>query len=300
MIKKTPPTNLIALLDIKNADNLVKNYNIWEIYLTFSLVENTKWVRDFMANYKDLKPSDFEYRQIEIFQISNQITDIINQSNKHKPAMMYLKDLGTIGIMPAKDNSRQGLAITYFLHIVHFINEIRRFSAYLKVNQVRPDFSNILINALRDNLKNALSVAGSDIHWNIVHRYYGLNNQHGLPSEFEPHLQVEDISWRKTEHILFEIDPKLGWWRDLDYVAVYHDGAPVVFNMIDMAINLLNNISYSNRTYSHFRESLHNELYTRYISEKPLELQVLGQIDGNLTKHFQKKPKAKSKKVLNK
>ena len=82
---------------------------------------------------------------------------------------------------------------------------------------------------------------------------------------------------------MFEIDTKLNWWRNLDYIGVMHQGAPVSLNLLDVAINYANKLPYDSRVIYHFREALWNELFERYMGEKALEQQVLRQLDGSVT-----------------
>ena len=51
---------------------------------------------------------------------------------------------------------------------------------------------------------------------------------------------------------------------------------------MDVAMSYSNNTPYKDRAVFHFRESLWNELFVRYMGEKTLEQQVLKQLDNNM------------------
>ena len=82
--------------------------------------------------------------------------------------------------------------------------------------------------------------------------------------------------------MLYKLDPELGWWRDLDYVGVVRSGRPVTFNLMDIAVSFSNQTPYKNREIYHFRESLWNEVFERYMGEKALEQQVLKQLNNSM------------------
>jgi len=70
----------------------------------------------------------------------------------------------------------------------------------------------------------------------------------------------------------------------MDYVGVVHDGRPISFNLMDMALSYVNDLDYEHRAVFHMRESLWNEIFMRYLGEKTLEAQVLKQLDNEMIK----------------
>ncbi len=61
-----------------------------------------------------------------------------------------------------------------------------------------------------------------------------------------------------------------------------HDGRPVTLNLLDIAASYVNDLPYKERAIYHFRESLWNEIFVRYMGQKNLEEQVLSQLDNNM------------------
>jgi hypothetical protein len=70
----------------------------------------------------------------------------------------------------------------------------------------------------------------------------------------------------------------------MDYVAVMRDGEPVTFNLMDLSLSYSNGISYADRYVYHFRESLWNEVFARYMGQKLLEEQLLIKLDNAIVK----------------
>jgi hypothetical protein len=127
-------------------------------------------------------------------------------------------------------------------------------------------------------------MAGSHVHWRVIQRYYGKLKDERHPEIFEPHVQPEDLHWRRTEEILYDLDPELGFWKDMDYVGVIAGHEPVSFNLMDVSMSYCTGAAYGQRAYFHMRESLWNELFMRYMGHSSLENQILQQLDNNMIK----------------
>lgn len=283
-LKRTPPPNIMKRLGYKSIDSMLKNENIFEIYGALRFAEGPEWLNEFDSHYNTMKPSDFEERQIEIIEMpADRWSDIAEPFvHKKRHNITHLKELGVILMLPVSIDKMPGITMTVMPLLFHYINEIRLYSAFFKLQQVKPDFAKIVVDTLIADPAEAAVMAGQKIHWRVIQRYFGKLENEYHPEMFEPHVQPEDLHWRKAENILYEIDPELGWWRDLDYVGVMHQNRPVTFNLMDVAVSYSNNTPYKERAVYHFRESLWNELFERYMGEKVLEQQVLKQLDNNL------------------
>jgi hypothetical protein len=283
-LRNTPPPNIMKKLGYRSIDSMLKNENIFEIYGALRFAEGPEWLNTFDEHYTTIKPSDFEERDIEIIAMPADRWADMAESFVHKKRhnITHLKELGVILMLPVKLENMPGVTMTVMPLLLHYINEIRLYSAFFKLQQVKPDFAEIIINTLIADPDDAAVMAGQKIHWRVIQRYFGKLENEYHPEIFEPHVQPEDLHWRRAENILYELDPKLGWWRDLDYVGVMHAGRPVVFNLMDVALSYSNNTPYSNRAIFHFRESLWNELFMRYMGEKTLEQQVLQQLNNSM------------------
>ena len=104
------------------------------------------------------------------------------------------------------------------------------------------------------------------------------------PEIFEPHVQPEDLHWRRAEEVLYEIDPELAFWRGLDFVAVQKGNDTVAFALMDLSLSYSNALRFEDRFLYHFRESLWNELFARYLGEQILEDQLLSKLDSAMIK----------------
>lgn len=283
LLKKTPPKKIMQHLHYRSVDSMLKNENLFEIYGALRFAEDSKWLSAFNESYKNLKPSDFETRKIEIVQMPLERWGDIAAPFVHKKKhnITHVKELGVILMLPITVPLR-GITIFALPLLFHYLNEIRLYCAFFKLQQVKPHFGGILTDTLNADPPKAAVMAGQNVHWRVIQRYFGkLENEHH-PEIFEPHVQPEDLHWRKAEDLLYEIDPELEFWRDLDYVGVMHGGRPVSLSVLDVAASYVNKLPYSERAIYHFREALWNEIFVRYMGEKTLEQQVLKQLDNNM------------------
>jgi hypothetical protein len=201
--------------------------------------------------------------------------------HKKKHNITHLKEMGVILMLPINVRLR-GITIFVLPLLFHYLNEIRLYSAFFKLQQVKPDFGNIIVDTLIADPGKAAVMAGSHVHWRVIQRYFGKLEKEYHPEIFEPHVQPEDLHWRKAEALLMAVDPELEFWRDLDYVAVPHGQRPLTLSLLDTAASYVNRLEYKDRAIYHFREALWNELFVRYMGETNLANQVLKQLDNNM------------------
>ncbi len=283
LIKAHPPKQAMKLLGYKSLDSMLKREPMPELFAAVRLVESENWYESFIASYKHLTPMDFEVRKIEIKIPDGKKWHTAAEKfvSRHRHNILTVRELGAILILPVELPKQIGLTITLLPLVLHHINEIRLYSAFYKLHQMRPNFGQVIAGSLLHDVGNHVGMAGHKVHWRVVSRHFGRAEHH--PEVLEPHVVADDLLWRKAEEVLYKIEPALYFWYDLDYVASPEPGRPLSFNLMDMAINTLNNISYDQRVYGHFQDGLWNELYIRYLGQPALESHVLKQLDYETT-----------------
>jgi hypothetical protein len=282
LLKASPPKKVMNQLGYRSLDSMLKRENICEIYGALRFAESAEWMEKFLKSYKKLQTSDFETRVVEVIQLDPKRwgmlpNDFIRQ-NRHN--VTHSKEMGVVLILPMPMQKLKGITITLLPMLLHYINEIRLYSAYFKMQQIRPNFGEILADTLAQDPAHHAVMAGQHIHWRVIHRYFGNQDVSNHPEFFEPHVQPEDLIWHKAEEVLYRLEPALHFWHDMDYVGINLGGQPVSFNLMDMAVSYVNNLQYGQHTVHHFRDSLWNEIYIRYLGQKSLEFQVLKQLDN--------------------
>ncbi|HMS23431.1 MAG TPA: hypothetical protein PKB09_01340 [Candidatus Saccharibacteria bacterium] len=284
IIKQNPPRSVMKVLKYRSVDSMLKNENLGEIFGALRFVESSEWLNAFNESYESLKPSDFESRLIEIIEMPMQRWGdyAVPFIKKKRHNITHVKELGVILMLPIKEKKIEGITITVLPLLLHYINEIRLYSSFFKLKQMQPNFGAIVADTLNADPDTAVNMGGQSIHWRVLQRYFGKLEKENHPEIFEPHVQPEDLHWRSAESILYQLDPNLEFWKEMDYVAILDGNRPVTFNLMDTAVGYANKTPYQNRVIYHFRESLWNEIFARYMGEKTLEEQVLKQLDNDM------------------
>lgn len=285
MLRQNPPKNIMKHLHYRSLESMLKNENIGEIYGALRFAQSADWLNEFNKDYKDLRPGDFETRLIEVIEMPPQRwADLVSEFiYKKKHNITHVKEMGVIIMLPIpKDAKLRGITIFALPLLFHYLNEIRLYSSFFKLKQVQPDFGKIVVDTLIANTAKAATVAGQNIHWRVIQRYFARLEHEKHPEIFQPHVQPEDLHWRRAEEMLYEIDPELGFWRDLDYVGAVHGKRALAFNMLDVAASYVNQLPYSKRAVYHFSDSLWNEIFSRYMGQRNLEEQILDQLDNDM------------------
>lgn len=282
LLKKSPPKKLMKLLNYRSIDSLLKREDTDEIFAALHLVESPTWLKRFIATYKSLSPSDFESRKVRLISLN---TRRYSQSAKdfslsHKTNVLALKDVGVVSVLPLPTARVRGLTITIFPLILHALNEIRIHSAYFKLQQVKPHFTNFLIASLNDTPTSELEISGQPVSWRVLARYYGKSDQANA-DVFEPNLRLEDLLVRSADEVLYKIEPALKFWDGLDFVAAMSEQGPVPLSLIDNAISYCNNLDWGQQATSHFQQNLWDELLSRYVGRQPIEESLLKQLEGD-------------------
>lgn len=284
LLKASPPKKIMKHLGYKSVDSMIKREPIEELFGSLRFAEDAGWLNGFIKKYRQLKPSDFETRQISIVLMNpdkwGQLTESFVHKKRHN--LTHLKELGVILMLPMPITRMRGITITALPLILHYLNEVRLYGAYFKLQQVKPNFGSIIADTLIADPSHHAVMAGQHIHWRVIQRYFGKLEHEYHPEIFQPHVQPEDLHWRKAEEVLYQLEPALHFWYDMDYVGVVERGRPVTFNLMDIAISYVNDLPYEQRAVYHFRESLWNEIFMRYMGRKNLEAQILRQLDNEM------------------
>jgi hypothetical protein len=277
MLRGNPPEAVMEVLGYHLVSQLLEHEDIYELFLALRFVQPPEWLNQFDATYTKLVATDFEHRTIKIVPFAaskwGNIAEHFIAKKRHN--ITHSKEMGAIAVMPMTETHMTGVTLKALPLLIHYYNEIRLYSSFFRLVKAKPNFGEIVANTLIADPSHVKITDNDHIHWRVIQRYFGkLTNEHH-PEIFEPHLQPEDLHWRRAEDVLFEINPKLEFWQDMDYVAVLRDNQPVTFNLFDLSFGYSNGIGYEDRYLYHFREALWNETFARYMGEKALEEQLL-------------------------
>ena len=284
LVKAYPPKKVMKQLGYKSVDSMLKRESITELIAVARFLETKTWMNRFIKSYNKLRSSDFEIRTIKILVLDEQRykDSALNYIYKQKHNITHLKEHGIILILPLPIKYMRGSIITIMPMILHYLNEIRSYSAFFKMQQVRSNFGEVLVDTLLNDPHKAGRIGGQDIHWRIIQQHFGNQDSTMHPELFEPHVQPEDLYWRRAESILYLIEPALKFWENLDYVASLHPDGIVPLGLMDNAVSYCNSLQYGQQSLGYTRTSLWNKIYAQYIGQENFENQIVSQLNQNI------------------
>lgn len=284
-LRTMPPKNLMEHLGYGTVDEMIASEDFDEIYTALRFSEGPEWLNKYNELFKTVTPNDYEERDLRILQMDHdKYVDLAShfvQKKLHN--VTHTKEMGTIVVVPMHVRKMRGLVLKTLPLLLHYMNEVKLYSTFFKLKSAKPHFGETVVNTLIADTGTGTQLVGKTIHWRVIQRYLGRHKEDSVEkAAFEPHVQPEDLHWRRAEDLLYQIDPELEFWKDRDYVALNFDGFPVAFNLFDVSFAYSNKESYEGRYAYHFRESLWNEIFVRYLGFKNLATQVLEQLDNEM------------------
>ncbi len=285
LLAKMPPKKLMEHLGYRSVDSMLKHENIDEIYTALRFSEGPEWLEKYNELFKEIKPSDFETRDISIVIMDHdKYVDLAEHFVEKKlHNITHTKEMGVIVVVPMRAERMKGITLKSLPLIFHYVNEIRLYSSFFKLKQVEKNFGETVVETLIADPGNAVQMAGQYVHWRVIQRYFGKMRDENHPEAFQPHVHPEDLHWRRAEEMLGQLDPEMKFWQDVDYVAkLADDGLPLTLNLMDVSLGYSNGEPYESRYVYHFRESLWNEIFMRYMGHKNLEDSILKQLDNDM------------------
>lgn len=285
LLRQMPPKTLIEKLGYNDIEKMFEHENFAELYTALRFSEGPDWLNKYDELFETVTPADYEERDLEIVVMDHdKYVDLAAhfvQKKLHN--VTHTKEMGVIVVVPMHAKTMRGLVLKTLPLLLHYMNEVKLYSTFFKLKSKHPHFGKTVVRTLVADPGDASQMAGQKIHWRVIQRYLGKHKEDSISMiAFEPHVQPEDLHWRRAEDLLYKIDPELVFWKDRDFVALMYDGFPVAFNLFDVSFGYSNQETYANRYAYHFRESLWNEIFVRYMGFKNLAAQVLGQLDNSM------------------
>jgi hypothetical protein len=282
LLKKNPPKSTMKKLGYRSIDSLLKREHPAVVYAATYIVEGSQWHKKYRTLYSKLTPSDFEPRKIVFYNPTGKhwqklAHDYIAASQRN---IFCFKDLGAIVLLPL-EVQLDGLAIMQLLMALEDMNDIRAQSSFAKLQQVKPDFGDIMRRTSMTEPLTTAVLAGQPISWRMIQRYYGRAGDR-IVAAFEPHLQAEDLRWRDAEEVLTDLNPRLGFWRHTQCLCLMGKDGPVSMNILDVALNYCNHLPFPERVVRFLRDNLWHELMSRYLHQRNLEDALQQQLSAEL------------------
>jgi len=284
IVKKMAPKKAMKQLGYRSIESFLKHESPVSVLAAAWLSESTTWQQQLVHQYKKLKPSDFESRQITILHPRSKRWQVLAEKvvSEKKHNLLSFKELGAVVLLPLPKELPAGAVTASLSLALHELNEIRASSTFLKLCQVRPDFGSLVQTVASDEPRLSSEMLDKTVPWHLIQRYYSRITDGFREEVFGPHIRAEDMSWQSVEKVLSHIEPSFAFWHDSAHVGLLHDHHPVSLNVVDAAMNLCNNLLFEERVSTAYQKSLWHELLLRYLKHDTVEQTVLMQLEPQL------------------
>ncbi|HVX24528.1 MAG TPA: hypothetical protein VG992_04280 [Candidatus Saccharimonadales bacterium] len=280
LLKKQPPKKAMKRLGYRSLESFLKHEQPVEALTAAWLTEGHAWQRRYLEQYKQLKASDFETRQLAVVAPGRRrwlmlAAESVQQSHHN---LLSFKELGALVVLPLPSEAPNGSATASLALGLHELNEIRAGSTFLKLSQVRSDFGQLVLTIATDEPRLTSELLDQPVAWRLIQQFYSRLTQHFPETVFGPHVEAEDMSWQGVEEVMAELEPSFDFWRQTAHLGWLHGHQSVSFNLVDVALNYCNRLAFEQRLTQHFQHSLWQELLLRYLKRDTVEQSVLNEL----------------------
>lgn len=292
MLKKTPPVNILKALGYKDTDELLANEDFKQVFSALRFVETSEWMNEeFIPLYDDLRPEDFEEREIDIIVLDGKWLKVAEKFIKKKyHNVSHLKELGIVFIIPLEVDT-SGEMLRLFTLVLHYLHEVTFYSKLFKKYRNDDDIGKKIVSLIRGDVLE-IQLEG-DNKWRIVQRYLAKDDVDDFRL-FQPHVNPETLHWDKAENNISQMDARFDnldftFWKNLNFVGDFFtndEGKELVsFNLIDSIMSLVKEKERIKYLYHH-QEALWNRIFEEFVGKSKMEELIIdnfeqGYIDIN-------------------
>lgn len=278
MLKNQPPKKLLKILGLRSIDSVLKRTSAYELLALAYQIENEDWTAKMQAQYKKLKPVDFQASTSTIYIVDRtRVKKLHSGGYKSSRIVVPNYETGTILVVPPAERfNLDALAIT--MAVLQTLYDLRLYSAYFRLISVKPKFGsklhNVLLNGLPGNVQNM------EIGWTVLQRHF-TDSPESFTAIEQPHIQHEDIELISPLEALSEVLPDLHFWNENGHVFIADGSRPVSLHMMDVVTNVSNKLPYEKSIHIHLQQQLWEELGLRYIKHHTIRDAVIQRIEDD-------------------
>ncbi|HSW85673.1 MAG TPA: hypothetical protein VLF79_03645 [Candidatus Saccharimonadales bacterium] len=281
IIKSQPPKNAMKRLGYRSIDSFLKHESPAALLAAAWLSEGESWQKRLLAQYKSLKSSDFEDRNIALLSPRSarwrQLADEVVKQTGHN--LIGFNEMGVVMILPLQPEGPPGSSTALLALVLHELNEIRAASTFLKLCVVRRDFGRIVQSVASEEAVARSQLVNKPPPWQLIQRYFsqlGEQSAQEFQHLFEPHILLDEINWHPIEESVATIEPSFRFWQNSASLGLVNHSSAVSFNLIDVALNYCNHLPFEQRMVHYLRNSIWNEIWLRYWRPDSLERALFG------------------------
>ncbi len=293
LLAKQPPQSLLEHFGYQTVQELLDKQSFASVVSALRFTQTTEWMHTFFDTaYKDLKPTDFEERDVEIKVLEPEWLAVAEKFMEHKfHNVSHLKELGVIFNIPLPIDT-PGETLRMFTLLLHYLHEVPFYTGLFRRHIYDADFIPKFQSLLRGDVPEGPTPAAPHIGWRIVQRYLAKDDSNDFRLH-EHHVNPEAEHWfrvaedfKRLSRIMPEGEGKfnIGYWTGLDHVGDFfrsEDGSEklVSFDVIDLIMSLVKkgDVKYL----YHQQEAMWNQIFSEFMGHEQMnELMENNIIEG--------------------
>ena len=275
LLEKYPPDNMLKHFGYSSAKELLDKEGFASVVSALRFTQSAEWMHKFFdVAYGNLKPEDFEERDVELKVLETKwlaVADKFLEKKYHN--ISHLKEYGIIFVIPLPIDT-PGETMRMFTLIMHYLHEVPFYSDLFRKFMKDPDFIDKFKSLLRGDVSGKKIESEKPV-WRVVQTYLAKDNEQDFRL-LEPHVNPEAEHWLKVSEDLGRLsrmlpgdgNVDLGCWAGLDYVGDFFPSTSsgqaelVSFDLTDLIMSLVKKgqIKYL----YHQQEALWNKIFSEY------------------------------------
>ena len=278
LLEKYRPDNLLNHFGYTSVAELLEKEGFASVVSALRFTQSKDWMHEFFdVAYSELKPEDFEERDVELKVLEAKwlaVADKFLEKKYHN--ISHLKEYGVIFVIPLPIDT-VGETMRMFTLIMHYLHEVPFYSDLFRKFMKDPDFIDKFKSLLRGDVSDKrVEIQGDRPVWRVVQTYLAKDDEQDFRL-LEPHVNPEAEHWLKVSEDLGRLSRmlpgenggglSLGYWTGLDYVGDFfkdQNGQEqlVSFDLTDLIMSLVKKgqIKYL----YHQQEALWNKMFSEY------------------------------------
>lgn len=278
LVKKYPPKRAMKALGYRSVESFLKHESAAQIWAAAAVCEPDKWYIAIQAAYKKLAPADFEERPLQIIYSRHPKWRELGISAvaRRRHNVLVSPELGSVVLLPLPAEVPAGAITAALVLAARAAHDCAEDSIFLRASKPRSDFGQQVIKVTQARpLISALSGSAA-LEWGSVSNYLARLSRRFKLELFEPHILPDHLHLPSPETIAASVHDELSFWQGSAAAALIHDGRPVSCNLLDVALNLCNSLTYERRFVHYFQEALRQELDLAYLKVETVEKALIG------------------------
>ncbi|MCR4337908.1 MAG: hypothetical protein NUV91_08915, partial [Candidatus Omnitrophica bacterium] len=274
LLDKYPPSNLLGHFGYSNAGELLEKEGFASVVSALRFTQDKDWMhRFFDVAYNELKPEDFEERDVELKVLETKwlaVADKFLEKKYHN--ISHLKEYGVIFVIPLPIDT-PGETMRMFTLIMHYLHEVPFYSDLFRKFMKDADFIDKFRSLLRGDVSDK-KTEGNRAVWRVVQTYLAKDDENDFRL-LHPHVNPEAEHWLKVSEDLSRLvrmlpgegNMGLGYWAGLDYVGDFFKDKNgqeqlVSFDLTDLIMSLVKKgqVKYL----YHQQEALWNKIFSEH------------------------------------